>query len=150
MIVALLAADPALGSAGTVRSHADSLGGDPCVVVAGSDPVRVDLGALLAIHTDRRAQLTIAVRRRAPGEEGTDVLIADEDGRVIGVQPAPHPDEALSELVDAGVYVVAPEALHHVGPGRSELGADLLPALLSWDATVHVHEEPTQADGQAA
>lgn len=141
MIVTLLPGDPALGSAGTARSHADALGGDPIVVVAGPGPVRVDLGALLAIHTDRRAQLTIAVRRRTPGEEGRDVLIADEDGRVVGVQPAPHPDEALSELVDAGVYVVAAEALDHVGPGPSELGADLLPALLAWDATVHVHEQ---------
>lgn len=142
MILTLLATDPALGSAGTARSHADALGGEPCLVVAGSGPVRVDLGALLATHAERRAQLTVAVRRRAPGEEGSDVLIADEDGRVIGVQPAPHPDEALSELVDAGVYVVAPEALDHVGPGPCDLGADLLPVLLSWDATVHVHEQP--------
>ena len=137
---ALLASDPALGSAGTVKAHAPALEGRSCVVVDARVPVRVDVAALLAAHETSGALLTVGVRRRRAGDEGADVLIADDDGRVIGVQPAPHPDEALSELVDARVYAVAPAALDHVGPAPSELGADLLPALLGWDATVHVHE----------
>lgn len=140
MSLTLLASDPALGSAGTVKAHAPALEGRSCVVVDSRVPVRVDLAALLAAHDRTGALLTVGVRRRRAGDEGVDVLIAGDDGRVIGVQPAPHPDEALSELVDARIYAVSPAALDHVGAAPSELGADVLPVLLGWDAPVHVHE----------
>ena len=140
MSLTLLGTDPALGSAGTVKAHAAALEGRSCVVVDSRAPVRVDLAAMLAAHDASGALLTVGVRRRRPGDDAVDVLIADDDGRVIGLQPAPHPDEALSELVDARIYAVSPAALDHVGAPPAQLGADLLPALLGWDATVHVHE----------
>ena len=122
-----------------MKAHAPALAGRSCVVIDARAPIRVDVAALLAAHETSGALLTVGVRRRRPGDEGADVLIADDDGRVVGLQPAPHPDEALSELVDARIYVVAPAALDHVAAAPSELGADLLPALLGWDAAVHVH-----------
>ena len=132
-----MAADPGLGSAGTLRASAPLPDGEPCVVVAAREPLRVDLAALLAAHVASGALLTIAVRRRPTA--GADVLIAGEDGRVMGVQVAPHPDEALSDLADAGLYAVAPEALDHVPDGRAQLGGEVLAALLAWDAPVYVH-----------
>lgn len=142
MIVALLVTVPALGSAGTLKAHAGDLTGGPWVVLSATGPVRIDLDALLSAHAAAGALLTVAVRDRA-GEEPADVLIAGDDGRVIGVQPGAHPDEALSDLVDAGVYAVSAEALHHVGAPPAEIAADLLPALLAWDAAVHVHHVQT-------
>ena len=139
MTFALVVADPALGSAGTLKAHVAALGDGPCVVLASTGPVPVDLDALLATHAAAAALLTVAVRRRVAEEGAADVLIAGDDGRVMGVQPAADPAEALSDLVDAGVYAVSPEALHHVGSPPAQIGADLLPALLAWDATVHVH-----------
>lgn len=139
MTPALLVPDPALGSAGTLKAHAAPLGDGPCVVLAASGLLRVDLEALVDAHAAAAALLTVAVRPRADGEDDADVLIAGDDGRVMGVQPAAHPDEALSDLVDAGIYVVSPDALHHIGAPPAEIGADLLPALLAWDAPVHVH-----------
>ncbi len=139
MTFALLAPDPALGSAGTLKARATELGDEPCVVVASTRPHRVDLAALVSAHASSGALLTVAVRPLDAEEEAADVLIAGDDGRVMGVQPAVHPDEALSDLADAGIYVVSPEALHHVGPPPAQVGADLLPALLAWDVPVHVH-----------
>ncbi len=140
MTLALLVPDPALGSAGTLEAHAAELAdGGACVVLAAPGVVRVDLAALVDAHVAAAALLTVAVRRRGDDEAPADVLIAGDDGRVMGVQPAAHPDEALSDLVDAGVYVVSAEALHHIGPPPAQIGADLLPALLAWDAPVHVH-----------
>lgn len=140
MSLTLLASDPALGSAGTVKAHAPALKGRSCVVVDSRIPVRLDVVALLAAHEASGALLTVGVRTRRAGDDGVDVLIAADDGRVIGVQPAPHPYEALSELVDARIYAVSPAALDHVGAAPFELGADLLPVLIGWDAAVHVHE----------
>ena len=139
MTLALLVPDPALGSAGTLQAHAAQLRDEPCVVLKSAGLVHVDLDALVGAHAAAAALLTIAVRSRGAREEAADVLIAGDDGRVIGVQPAAHPDEALSDLVDAGIYVVSAEALHHIGAPPAEIGADLLPALLAWDAPVHVH-----------
>ena len=134
-----MVADPVLGSAGTLQAHAARVAGGPCVVVTGAGPVHVELNALLSAHAATGALLTVAVRTRREDEAAVDVLIAGDDGRVIGVQPGAHPDEALSELVDAGVYAVSPEALHHIGSPPAQIATDLLPALLSWDAPVHVH-----------
>lgn len=142
MTVALLVTDPALGSAGTLKAHAGDLTGGPWIVLSATGPVRVDLDALLSAHAAAGALLTVAVRGRA-GDELADVLIAGDDGRVIGVQPGAHPDEALSDLVDVGLYAVSAEALHHVGAPPAQITADLLPALLAWDATVHVHRIET-------
>ena len=139
MTFALLAPDPALGSAGTLRAHAAELGDEPCVVVACTRAQRVDLDALVGAHVASAALVTVGVRLLTEGEQAADVLIAGDDGRVMGVQPAVHPDEALSDLVDAGIYVVSAAALHHVGPPPAQVGADLVPALLAWDAPVHVH-----------
>lgn len=139
MSITLLASVPALGSAGTVKAHARALQGRSCVVIDSPVPLRVDLDAMLAAHEASGALLTVGVRPRRADDEAVDVLIADDEGRVIGVQPAPHPDEVLSDLVDAGIYVVSPAALDHVGPAPARLGSDLLPALLGWDAAVHVH-----------
>ena len=138
MTVVLLVTDPALGSAGTLKAHAGEVPGGPWVVLAATGLVRVDLDALLGAHAATGALLTVAVRARA-GDEAADVLIAGDDGRVIGVQPGAHPDEALSDLVDAGIYAVSAEGLHHVGAPPAQIGTDLLPALLAWDAAVHVH-----------
>ena len=139
MTVSLLSPDPALGSAGTLKSHAADLGDEPCVMVTATRPVRLDVAALLRAHAESAALLTVAARLMAAGEEAADVLIAGDDGRLMGVQPGVHPDEALSDLVDAGIYVVSPEALHHVDAPSAEVGTDLLPALLAWDAPVQVH-----------
>ena len=139
MTLALLVTDPALGGAGTLKAHAAALADRPCVVLASAGIVQVDLDALLDAHVAAAALLTVVVRPRVAGEEAADVLIAGDDGRVIGVQPGAHPDEALSDLVDAGIYVVSPEALHHIGPAPAHIGTDLLPVLLAWDAPVHVH-----------
>lgn len=138
MSVLLLAADPRLGAAGTLRAHAGRLGGASCVLVATREPVCVDLGSLLAAHRANRALLTVAVRRRDVGED-SDALIVGDDGRVIAVQPSPLPDEALSDLTDAGIYAVAPEALDHVGDGARELTGEVLSELLAWDVPVYVH-----------
>lgn len=132
-----MAADPALGSAGTLRARSPLPGDEPCVVVAAREPLSVDLPAMLAAHAASGALLTIAVRRRP--EDGCDVLIAGDDGRVMGVQASPHPDEALSDLADAGLYAVAPEALHHVPDGHAEWSGEVLEALLAWDVAVYVH-----------
>jgi NDP-sugar pyrophosphorylase family protein len=139
LTVTLLAADPALGSAGTVRARAGELRGGPCVVLTSSAPLRVDLEAVVAAHEAAAVLLTVCVRARGDDERAADVVIAGDDGRAMGVQPAAHPDEALSDVVDAGLYVVSAGALAHIGPGPAQIGADLLPALLSWDAPVHVH-----------
>lgn len=133
----LLAVDPALGSGGTLRAHASRSGGDCFVLVATHDPVVVDIGALLGVHRRSGALLTVAARSSQPG--GGDVLIVGDDDRVVGVQPSPHPDEALSDLGDAGVYAVSRAILDHVPEGRSELAGDVLDTLLAWDVPVYVH-----------
>lgn len=138
MSVLVLGADPGPGVVAALRAHAAQLGNRTCLVVAAREPVAIDLVALLAAHRANAALLTIAVRVRRD-DDSVDALIAGEDGRLMAVQPAPHPDEALSDLADAEVYAIAPAALHHLAEESESMTGDVVPALLAWDAPVYLH-----------
>jgi NDP-sugar pyrophosphorylase family protein len=121
-----------------LRAHAEGLAGRTCLLVSTPGPLALDLDAMLSAHRANAALVTVAVARRP---DGADALIVGEDGRVMAVQPAPHPDEALSDLSDAGVYAVEPAALDHMrgGGGAGDLTGGLLTALLAWDAPVYAY-----------
>jgi NDP-sugar pyrophosphorylase family protein len=140
--VLVLAADPELGAAAALRAQAARVRGRTCLLVATRDPAEVDVEGMLVAHRANAALLTIAVRRRDEQDVG-DALIAGADGRLMAVQPSPHPDEALSELTDAGVYAIAPEAVDHITDGAGSMTGEVIPGLLAWDAPVYVHPPPS-------
>ena len=83
----------------------------------------------MALEAHPDAVVTIAVRR-VDDVSGHDVVIVGGDGRVVGVQRAPDPAEALSDLVDTGERVVLPEAHEYEGD-------DLIATLLEHDVPVY-------------
>jgi NDP-sugar pyrophosphorylase family protein len=107
------------------------------VIADGVVPHEADLGALLALHNDSDAIVTIGVETSGD-VNGRDVVVTGSDGRVVGYQRRAHPAEALSDVVDTGVHVVSGEAFDYLSdrsPGA--WSPDAITTLLESDVPVY-------------
>lgn len=107
-----------LDTAGAVRFAADHAGVDETFVVVNGDVLTdMDLSALVAFHRDRGAEGTIALH---PVEDPSSfgVVPTDGDGRVTAFVEKPPRDEAPTNLINAGTYVLEPSFLARVPAGR--------------------------------
>lgn len=125
------AVEPApLGTAGAIKFAATEAGVDgPFLVVNGDVICEIDIRALIAFHGDRNALATIALTPAAdPSRFG--VVPIDSSGRVIAFIEKPPADEAPTNLINAGIYVLDPEVLDRIPEGRVSIERETFPALV--------------------
>ncbi|MBI4203290.1 MAG: NDP-sugar synthase [Chloroflexi bacterium] len=103
-----------LGTAGAVKRAAAHL--DRTFAVLNGDIFSdLDLGAMLSFHQSRQAQATIALTRvEDPSAFG--VVETGPGGRVQRFIEKPHREEATTNWINAGVYILEPEALAQAPP----------------------------------
>ncbi len=126
--VAWITEEVPLGTAGAVVNALDLVEDGPFLVLNGDILTDLDLSALVAFHRERRAQATIALVRvrdaRPYGLVGTDGR-----GRVLEFRE--KPSEPVSGLVNAGTYVLEPEALAGWPRGEAvSIERQVFPALI--------------------
>ncbi|HEY2536959.1 MAG TPA: NDP-sugar synthase [Solirubrobacteraceae bacterium] len=129
-----------LGTAGGVRACADFFGDDSFLVISGDALTDIDLTALAARHREAGGVATLAVKK-VPDTREYGVVLHDREGRITGFQEKPHPDEALSDLGNCGIYVFSPEIFDYF-PERPfvDWAQDVFPTLLQNDIPFHIHE----------
>src|SRR4051794_28388006 len=112
--------------------------GEDAILVVPADALDIDLRQLIERHRETAGVATLAVKR-VDDVSDRNVVIAGADGRVQGLQHQPHPDEALSDLVDLGTYCLSAEAFEYI-PDSDLLdwARDVFPALLEHDVPVYV------------
>jgi len=132
--------DTPMGTAGSVRLLADVL--ESTFLVGSGDGIStLDLEALLTHHRNTGAALTIGlVEVEDPSSFGIVGLGVSNNAEVDGAlrwgyvrrfAEKPPPEEAFSRLINAGVYVIEPEALAMVPPAtKYDFSRDLFPAML--------------------
>ena len=114
--MAYVSATEDFGTAGAVKNAEAHLGG-PCLVISGDVLTDFDLGAAIAFHQDRRADLTILLTRvENPLQYG--VVVAEPDGRISRFLEKPTWSEVFSDTVNTGIYVLEPSVLAMIPPGR--------------------------------
>jgi mannose-1-phosphate guanylyltransferase len=99
------------------------------VVVNGDVLTDGDLTALLAFHSTNGAKATIYL---SPVEDPSrfGVVPTDDDGRVIAFVEKPPRDEAPTNLINAGIYVIEPEVLDRIpGDRRVSVERETFPSL---------------------
>ena len=132
--------DTPMGTAGSVRLLADVLT-STFLVGSGDGISTLDLEALLAHHRASGAALTIGlVEVDDPSSFGIVGLGTSNEAEVDGdlrrgyvrrFAEKPAPEEAFSRLINAGVYVIEPEALAMVPAAtKYDFSRDLFPAML--------------------
>lgn len=107
-----------LDTAGAIRFAADAAGVDQTFVVVNGDVITdIDLSAMWRRHHEVGAEATIAL---SPVEDPSrfGVVPTDGDGRVLGFVEKPPADEAPTNWINAGTYVVEPSVLARIEPDR--------------------------------
>jgi mannose-1-phosphate guanylyltransferase len=129
-----------LGTAGGVRNVRDFFGDDPVVVISGDALTDLDLNKLVERHRSAGGIGTLTVKRVDDTRE-YGVVLHDADGRIQGFQEKPHPDEALSDLGNCGIYCFSPEIFDYF-PDTDfvDWANDVFPVLLENDVPFYIHE----------
>ena len=120
-----------LDTAGAVRFAAAFAGIDETFVVVNGDVLTdLDLTALVAFHRERGAEGTIALHPVAdPSAFG--VVPTDDDGRVQAFVEKPPRDEAPTNEINAGTYVLEPSVLGRIPEGgRVSIERETFPAMV--------------------
>jgi len=123
-----------LGSAGGMRKIQDFSGffDSTFVVLCGDALVDLNLTEVVNFHKSKGALATVVLREVDPSQVSSyGVVVTDETGRVTAFQEKPRQEEALSNTINAGIYVFEPEVFDYIPPGRPyDIGSDLFPTLV--------------------
>ena len=126
------------GSVGLLREHITTT----CVVGSGDSVASFDIASLLAAHRKHGAKVTMALWEvKNPSEFGIVGLSSRADGEVDGdlregyirrFLEKPSPEEAFSNVINAGLYILEPEVFEHVPVGEKfDFSKQLFPKLLA-------------------
>lgn len=118
-----------LGTGGALGPLRGWVAGETFLVVFADNLLDVKVGALVELHRRRRADATMALfEREEVGASGVAVLEGD---RLVRFVEKPAPGSLDSRWVNAGLLACEPSLLDYVPDGASDLGKDVLPALLA-------------------
>ena len=139
-----------LDTAGAVRFAALAAGLDraaePFLVVNGDVLTTLDIGELVALHKARGAEGTIAL---TPVEDPSryGVVPIEADGRVIAFIEKPPREEAPSNWINAGTYVLEPSVLDRIPDGRKvSIERETFPALVAEGRLYALQSEASWVD----
>jgi mannose-1-phosphate guanylyltransferase len=130
-LVYAVEAEP-LDTAGAIRFAAREAGLDETFVVVNGDVLTsLDVSGLVAFHRDRGAEATIALTPvNDPSRFG--VVRTDDEGRVMEFIEKPPRDEAPTNLINAGTYVLEPSVIDRIAArGKVSIERVTFPALVS-------------------
>ena len=118
------------GTAGSVKRVANFID-DTFVVAMGDVLVDLDVRPLIEFHRRRKAIATIALTEvEDPTEYG--IVGLAKDGRIQKFKEKPTREEAFSNLVNAGIYVLEPKVLDLIPDGTPfDFSKDVFPAILA-------------------
>jgi len=128
------------GSVGLLREHITGT----CIVGSGDGIASFDLAALLQAHRDKGAKVTMALWEvENPTEFGIVGLGSTPNGPVDGslrsgfirrFKEKPTAEEAFSNVINAGLYILEPEVFDHIPQGEKfDFSKQLFPKLLELD-----------------
>lgn len=134
--------DSPLGTAGAVK-NAERYLEDLFLVFNGDIVTDIDLGAMLSLHRKRRAKATIAL---TPVEDPSayGVVETNSQGKVKSFIEKPTREEATTNLINAGIYILDREVLQDIPPNTSFMFEHhLFPRLL--EKGVPIYSYPSNA-----
>jgi NDP-sugar pyrophosphorylase family protein len=127
-----------LGTAGGVAKTVPYLD-DTFIVLSADVLADVDLAAMVDLHRRKGADATMALTTVDDVSE-YGVVALDDDQRIQRFQEKPSPEEAFSNLINAGIYVLEPRVMDHVPrETKFDFSRDLFPILLEKGQPMYGH-----------
>ncbi len=105
-----------LGTAGAVK-NAEGYLGESFLMLNGDIFTDLDITAMIDFHRRKKAAATIAV---TPVEDPTayGLIETDDNGRITRFREKPARDEVTTNNINAGIYVLEPDILAKIPPGK--------------------------------
>jgi mannose-1-phosphate guanylyltransferase len=120
-----------MDTAGAVGFAARAAGVDDTFLVVNGDVLTdLDIGELVRFHRERGAEATISL---TPVDDPSSfgVVPTDDDGRVQAFIEKPPKDQAPTNLINAGTYVLEPSVLDRIPSGqRTSIERQTFPSLV--------------------
>jgi mannose-1-phosphate guanylyltransferase len=106
--------DAPLGTAGAVK-NAERYLNDTFVVLNGDVFTDLDITAMIDLHRQKKAKLTIAL---TPVDDPTSygLIETSADGKVMRFIEKPTPNEVTTNMINAGTYIMEPDILSRISP----------------------------------
>lgn len=121
-----------LDTAGAIGFAARAAGIDETFLALNGDTlVDLDFGQVIELHRARRAEGTIAL---TPVDDPSrfGVVPTDESGRVEAFIEKPSREEAPTNLINGGTYVLEPAVLDRIEPGKKvSIEREVFPAVVA-------------------
>lgn len=132
-----------LDTAGAIRFAADHAEIDERFVVVNGDVLTdLDLNALIEFHIAHGAEGTIALHQ-VDDPSAFGVVPTEPDGRVIAFVEKPPRDEAPTDLINAGTYVLEASVLGRIASDRKvSIEREVFPAMVA-DGTLYAMDGHT-------
>ncbi|MEM0448930.1 MAG: NDP-sugar synthase [Methanomassiliicoccales archaeon] len=124
-----------LGTGGAIKNVASYL--DETFIALNGDCISsLDLRSMVKKHRECGGIGTIALWRvEDPSAYG--VIQMDQNHRILDFQEKPRREEAKSNLINAGYYVLEPEILDYIGKGPVSIEREVFPMVLDYGLFGH-------------
>ncbi|MCT8139727.1 NDP-sugar synthase [Anaerobacillus sp. CMMVII] len=121
--------DIPLGTAGSIK-NAEKFLDERFIVVSGDGLTDFDLVKGIQFHEEKEALATVFMKQvDTPIDYG--VIATNENGEIIRFKEKPSWNEAFSDTVNTGIYVLEPEILSYLRVGvPTDFSRDLFPLLM--------------------
>jgi glucose-1-phosphate thymidylyltransferase long form len=104
-----------MGTAGAVKLAEKYFDNDPVLVLNGDVLTNINLSSIIEQHKKNQADVTIALTRvKDPTAYG--LVFTDETSRVLRFLEKPSYDEATTNTINAGVYLINPKLFEKIPP----------------------------------
>jgi NDP-sugar pyrophosphorylase family protein len=128
-----------LGTSGAVKKIAADFWNEqnsPFMVLYGDNLFKGNLKKILDYHTEKKGLVTVVLHKKEDVSQ-SGIVVLDNNNRIIRFVEKPKPEETISNLVNAALYVCEPQLLHYIPvEGPSDFGRDIFPVLLKTNKTM--------------
>lgn len=124
-----------LGTAGGVKNNSWFLD-DTFFVISGDALTNINLTEMYNFHKEKKALVTLALK---PVKDVTQygVVVTDKNNKINAFQEKPKKNEALSNLVNTGIYIFEPQIFEYIPDGFYDFGKELFPKLVSMNEEIY-------------
>ncbi|HEY3421244.1 MAG TPA: NDP-sugar synthase [Methanomassiliicoccales archaeon] len=117
-----------LGTGGAVKNVEEHLD-DTFIVINGDVLTSIDIDSMVKYHREKGGIGTISLWQ-VENPTAFGVVGLDQDNRITIFQEKPSLAEAVSNMINAGVYVFEPDMLDNIGKGSVSIEKEVFPKVL--------------------
>ncbi|GAB4452330.1 MAG: hypothetical protein OHK0029_03020 [Armatimonadaceae bacterium] len=137
-----------LGTAGAIKNAQSLAGRDTLVVLNGDVLTDFDISSIVRFHKEKNAIVTLTLKE-VPSPSPYGVIITDAEGRVQefrepseaqkkALAANPHIEYTGVDYINAGIYIMQPEALDSIPEGKpTSIERETYPHLLASGAPIY-------------